>query len=117
MTHKTYHNIADFLKDTSFKNWALNSNLSDVSFWEYWLSKNIDKKEFAQEAKAIIIGLQFKENPIDSKQINLAWNTFEAKILEKQQKTNKNTTVNKLLWVGIFSATFLISLIIFLLFY
>ncbi|MCD8439516.1 FecR family protein [Tenacibaculum finnmarkense] len=101
MTHKTYHNITDFLKDTSFKNWALNSNLSDVSFWEYWLKNNADKKELAQEAKAIIIGIQFKENPIDTKQVNLAWNTFEAKILEKQQQTNKNTAVSKLLWLGI----------------
>ncbi|WBX74597.1 FecR domain-containing protein [Tenacibaculum pacificus] len=100
MINKLYNNIDDFLKDTSFKNWALNSKLSDVSFWQYWLINNPDKKEIAEEAKAIIIGIQFKENLISKEKVNFAWNDFEAKILEREQKIKKNT-FNKNRWLAI----------------
>ncbi len=69
---------------TSFKNWALDTKLSDVSFWNYWLKNNPDKKELSLEAKDIIIGLQFNEKPISEEKINHEWNTFEATLLEKQ---------------------------------
>ena len=100
MTNKAYHNINDFLNDTSFKNWALNTKLSDVSFWDYWLENNLDKKELVKEAKDIIIGLQFKENPVSEEKINFEWSAFEKKVLEKQ-KTPKRVSFRKNKWIAI----------------
>lgn len=112
MTNKTYNNINDFLNDTSFKNWALNTKLSDVSFWNYWLENNLEKKELVEEAKAIIIGLQFKENLVSEEKINFEWNAFEKRILEKQ-KTPKKVSFNKSKWIGIAATIALFISIIF----
>jgi len=100
MTNKTYHNISDFLNDPSFKNWALKTKLSDVSFWDYWLENNLDKKDLVKEAKDVIIGLQFKENPVSEEKINYEWSAFEKKILEKQ-KTHKRAFSMKNKWIAI----------------
>lgn len=83
MINKPYHNIDDFLKDSSFRNWALNSKLTDVTYWKHWLINNSDKKEIVEQAKTIIIGIQFKENIVSQEKINLAWNDFKTKILKK----------------------------------
>ncbi len=100
MTNKTYHNINDFLNDDSFKNWALDTKLSDVFFWNYWLENNPDKKELVKEAKDIIVGLQFKETLVSEEKINVEWNIFEANLLEKKKVPQKNT-FNKNKWIGI----------------
>ena len=101
MTNKTYHNINDFLEDESFKNWALGIKLSDVSFWDYWLENNPEKKELIKEAKDIIIGIRFKENLVSKEKINLQWDSFEARLLEKQKIPNSNNTFNKNKWLSI----------------
>lgn len=107
MTNKTYHNINDFLNDSSFKNWALNTKLSDVSFWDYWLKNNPDKKKLALQAKDIIIGLRFKENPVSKEKINLEWTILETKLLAKQ-KTSKKTVFYKNKWIGIAASVLLL---------
>lgn len=91
MTNKAYHNINDFLDDDSFKIWALDTKISDVSFWDYWLENNPKKKDLVKEAKDIIIGIQFKNNLVSEQKINFEWNILESKILEKNTTSKKNS--------------------------
>ena len=99
MTNKNYNTVKDFLNDVSFNNWALNEQLTDVSFWDFWLENNPDKKEIAQEAKDLIIGIKFKENTVSKEKVDLEWNKFASKI----NKTKVSTPTNKrsYKWIGI----------------
>lgn len=64
---KTYNSIHDFLNDDSFKNWAFNSQLSDVSFWDFWLKNNPLKRDIAYEARDILLGINFKKDTVGEK--------------------------------------------------
>ncbi|SEB38276.1 ferric-dicitrate binding protein FerR, regulates iron transport through sigma-19 [Tenacibaculum sp. MAR_2009_124] len=91
MAQKNYNTIHDFLNDQSFKNWAFNSRLSDVSFWDFWLKNNPLKKELAFEARDILLGINFKKNDIPEEKIDFEWNKLETKLKKIQQKEQKET--------------------------
>ena len=44
MIKKKYTSLNDFLEDTSFKNWVLQNNGTDINFWEFWITNNLDKE-------------------------------------------------------------------------
>ncbi|CAM1361844.1 Anti-sigma factor [Tenacibaculum sediminilitoris] len=90
MTKKTYNTIHDFLNDVSFKNWAFNSQLSDVSFWDFWLKNNSTKKNMAYEARDILLGINFKESNLSEEKIAFEWNKLEFKLKNIQDKKAKN---------------------------
>ncbi|CAM1362903.1 Anti-sigma factor [Tenacibaculum xiamenense] len=91
MAQKNYNTIHDFLDDQSFKNWAFNSRLSDVSFWDFWLKNNPHKKDLAFEARDILLGINFKKNNIPEEKIDFEWNKLETKLKKIQQKKQKET--------------------------
>ncbi len=100
MTNKVYHTINDFLNDPSFKNWVLKTNLSDVSFWNYWINNNPDKKELVKEAEDIILGIQFKQQVVNSEVIESEWLKLQDKILENKSISKKNSLKTNS-WIGI----------------
>lgn len=89
MTEKTYNTIHDFLNDASFKNWAFNSQLSDVSFWNTWLQDNPSKRSIAYEAKDVLLGINFKKSTPSEEKINSEWNILESKLKIIQNKKKK----------------------------
>ncbi len=93
MTKKTYNTISDFLNDPSFKNWALNSQLSDVTFWDSWLENNFSKKDLVYEARDILLGINFKQEFVSEKKVDLEWNKLESKL--KKIQTKKSNTFSK----------------------
>ena len=99
MTKKTYNTIHDFLNDASFKNWAYNSQLSDVSFWDFWLKNNPMKRDIAYEARDILLGINFKKDTVTEEKIEFEWNKLETKLKVIQNKQIKKTSrKNKLLY-------------------
>ncbi|SEE56708.1 protein of unknown function [Tenacibaculum sp. MAR_2010_89] len=93
MAKRTYNTIHDFLNDSSFKNWAHNSQLSDISFWDFWLKNNPLKKDIAYEARDILLGINFKKTSIPEEKLNIEWNKLETKLKATQNK--KNNILNK----------------------
>ena len=95
MTQKNYNTVGDFLNDASFKNWALDSQLTDVSFWNSWLIKNPHKKILALEAKDILLGVSFKKNTISDKKIDYEWNKLKTKLEKIQQNKSRKIPSKK----------------------
>ncbi|WP_408044291.1 FecR family protein [Tenacibaculum litopenaei] len=89
MTKKTYNSIHDFLNDDSFKNWAFNSQLSDVSFWDFWLKNNPLKRDIAYEARDILLGINFKKDTVGEEKLQVEWTKLEAKLKTVQKKEAK----------------------------
>ncbi|TYP98916.1 FecR family protein [Tenacibaculum adriaticum] len=108
MKKNTYNSIHDFLNDTSFSNWALNKQLSDVTFWNYWLENNPDKKQIANEAKDILLGIKFKPTPVSEDKINFEWNKLEAKIKASKNQQIDNKKNNYKTWIGLAASILLL---------
>lgn len=111
MTKNSFNKISDFLEDDSFKSWARNEKLSDVTFWEYWIENNPTKKALAMEAKDIILGIKFYPYLVSKEKINLEWNKFAAIIEEKN--TPKKKVIRFSPWMSIAASVLLVSIICF----
>lgn len=75
MFKKNFERLDDFVNDASFINWANHENQNDIDFWQNWLERNPSKLQMAMDAKNIINGIKFKEEPY-LERTSLAWNTF-----------------------------------------
>ena len=84
MIKKEYNTINDFLDDTSFKNWALQENGTDISFWDFWISKNTDREELVNKAKDLVLGVSFDKKFVDNNKVAFEWKKLEAKIKAKK---------------------------------
>ncbi|MEE9406986.1 MAG: FecR family protein [Polaribacter sp.] len=84
MIKKKYKTINDFLEDGSFKNWVLQENGTDISFWDYWIANNPDRKELVNKAKDLVLGISFNKEYVSKEKIVLEWGKLEAKIQTKK---------------------------------
>ncbi|GEM_PF-2190587 len=74
------------LNDTSFKNWANQSNQNDVVFWENWIKNNSDKIETVYTAKSIITGISFNKTELSEGKINMELDAVLNQISSKENK-------------------------------
>jgi ferric-dicitrate binding protein FerR (iron transport regulator) len=89
MVKKVYNTINDFLEDTSFKNWCLQNNGTDINFWEFWIANNSEKKLLVDKAKDLVLGLSFDQKLVAKEKVALEWKKLEAKIQSKQTAPKK----------------------------
>ena len=85
MRRKEYTKIEDFIEDVSFSNWVFKKSLSDVNFWNEWIKKNPKNTTLVNDAKAILLGVQFKKNEISSERLDAEWQKLESKINARNQ--------------------------------
>ena len=52
-------------EDQSFINWALQRDEKDASKWEHYFNNHPDHWELAKEAKALLLGIPFKDISVD----------------------------------------------------
>ena len=90
MNKKKYTNVNDFLEDESFKNWALQNNGSDISFWDFWIENNPSKKELVNKAKDLVLGISFNRNLVSKEKVAFKWRKLESKIKTKNIKQKRN---------------------------
>ena len=112
MIKKEYNTINDFLDDTSFKNWVLQNNGTDVGFWNFWIANNPHKKELVDTAKDLVLGVSFNKKDVDKEKIALEWKKLETKIEAKNPILKKKRNYFKA-----FSAAASILLLISISFY
>lgn len=77
---KNYSTIQDLLEDSSFNDWILNESNQDSHEWDNWLHENPENKLLADEAKDIIIGINFKKETVSEDKISLEWDKLAGKI-------------------------------------
>lgn len=70
MNQKPNIHLEDLLNDDSFKNWVHESNQNDVAFWKDWIKKHPEHIDEVYTAKAMILGISFKKNSVDTTEIN-----------------------------------------------
>ncbi len=62
--------IESLLNDSSFKNWATESNKNDIAFWNAWIKKHPEQVDDIYTAKTMVLGISFNQNPISQKKVN-----------------------------------------------
>ena len=101
MTHRDYTKLEEFLSDTSFSEWAKGSNASSIDFWNKWIDCNPTKIALVNEAKDIIVGVQFKDIEKNKEQVEAQWKLFENRINQQQQKRKRNKLSKVYMLVGV----------------
>jgi transmembrane sensor len=89
MTKKQYNTINDFLDDKSFENWALQSNGTDINFWEFWIANNPDKEELVNKARDLVLGISFNKDFVSKEKVAFEWNKLEEKVQRKKNKPKR----------------------------
>ncbi|APZ45879.1 anti-sigma factor [Polaribacter reichenbachii] len=89
MTKRKYDDVNEFLEDESFKNWVLQTNATDINFWEYWIANNPNKKDLVNTAKDLILGISFRKNTVSEEKVALEWQKLQAKIKAKEAKPKR----------------------------
>ena len=89
MIKKQYDTINDFLDDSSFENWCLQRNGTDINFWEFWIANKPDKEELVHKARDLVLGISFDKNFVSEEKVALEWDKLEAKIQVKKMKPKR----------------------------
>ena len=101
-----------FLTDASFKNWAKGLNKNDIAYWNNWLLNNPQHIETVENAKAIVVGINFKPQFLSNEKVNQEL----AKILPKigienstKKPLTKTRSLNKTIYFS--AAAFVLILL------
>lgn len=84
MIKKKYTTINHFLEDKSFKNWVLQENGTDISFWEFWIANNPERKELVDKARDLVLGVSFKKELVSKEKVAFEWEKLESRIKAKK---------------------------------
>ncbi len=71
------YDAVELAQDQSFIRWVKASNQSAIQFWEKWLQEHPGKAVLIQEAKTIVLSLQFEESTITDTDIEQLWNNID----------------------------------------
>ena len=100
MIKKKYDTVNDFLEDASFKNWALQKNGTDISFWDFWIANNPEKEALVNKAKDLVLGISFKKDHVSKEKVALEWKKLEAKIQTKKETPKRKVRYLKQLSIA-----------------
>ena len=70
--------ISLWLEDSSFQNWAMQTNTKDVEKWEKYLNDFPENRDLVEITRSIILGLPFREIPKEEER--------KARILQAMEK-------------------------------
>ncbi|GJM31618.1 MAG: anti-sigma factor [Saprospiraceae bacterium] len=100
-------NIEQFLADPSFEGWARQSNAKDFAQWESWRAEHPENIEQMDEARALIVGLEFRHT-IESKTDKQAeWDALSQR-LNLSKRPAKTRTMNRRVWWSVAASLALI---------
>ncbi len=111
--NKEFNQLEDFITDDSFFCWAYKTDEKSIAQWNLWITKNPGKKALAEEAAALLTGLQLTEAPVSPQQLAIAEqrlrNTIEA---EKEKGAAKVISIRRRkIWYGIAAAAIFIAVL------
>jgi ferric-dicitrate binding protein FerR (iron transport regulator) len=90
--------INSLLQDTSFTNWAKESNKSDIAFWNHWIKQHPEHVDMIYTAKAMVLGVTFNKKIVQTSLVNSELDTVLGRINagDKEVKARKFFTLNKI---------------------
>ncbi len=75
--------VYDFVLDESFKKWVNHPFSEEGIVWEKWLEENPDKMEVIQEARLLIVFMDFDTQHLSQERVHNLWQKLEERIDKK----------------------------------
>lgn len=82
--------VYDFVMNESFKKGVKDPESDEGLYWEEWISKNPDKREQINEARQIILFMNFKTHNLSKNDVNTLWEKLDRRIEEREQVISPN---------------------------
>ncbi|MEL7147284.1 MAG: FecR domain-containing protein [Bacteroidota bacterium] len=60
----TEYQSHDFIKEESFVKWVLGQDAHLADFWEKWITEHPEKEQEVEEARQIVLGIQYKKESV-----------------------------------------------------
>lgn len=106
--------INDFLTDESFFKSVKTPNSKDGIFWETWLNNHPEKLELANQARKILLTVNFKDNSFNKQEITDLWLDIQQDTILAQDTHDRDTEITRqfYLWKYLKVAAVLLPFII-----
>jgi len=85
------YSVKDFVLDEHFQQWVLTQDPEAVNFWKNWLRQNPDKREVVEEARALILEMDFEKTTSTSKEYRDVWQNIDKEV-EQYEKIRQTST-------------------------
>ena len=97
--------VEDLANDDDFIRWVKEGAIADDQFWSAWMKNNADRIKLAEEAKQLILSLNFRNQSLNQNTINEKWQELEKRIsndnVQGQVFLAKKKSVNPNYWLKI----------------
>lgn len=93
MDLKDSYTLYEFLENPSFQQYTRDPDSQEAKRWFLWLDAHPEQRERAEQAKQMIIGLQFKKASLSAEEIAQAWSNMDVSIKKfscRPEKTYRN---------------------------
>ncbi|MEK6480021.1 FecR domain-containing protein [Catalinimonas sp. 4WD22] len=90
---KNSYTLNELLESESFQQYVRQPESQDAELWKQWLAQNPEQKEIVEQARQVIIGINFKRSSLSQEEIEQAWNTVNHQI-QKHQHPNPSSQQN-----------------------
>lgn len=68
-----YYTVEDFVKDEYFQKWVLDTDGMTSNFWNNWIAKHPEMKDKVEEAKKIILLIDFDKDQLSTTDFDMMW--------------------------------------------
>jgi len=99
MKNNEYQRIEDLIKDPSFFNWVNKNNNNDIVFWENWIKENPQHQQLVNDAKDIILGVQFSPTILPQEKVNSELTKLNNRITNTQSTKQTSIFSKKKFWM------------------
>lgn len=116
MTYQKF-SIQDFIEDAYFRKWVYQPDEVSNQFWKSWLVKYPEKKAEVDDARSILLSVQFKSYSVSDQEKREVW----KQLLHQRENANpaanhsipkrKSSLPNRLRWVSGIAASLAIVLL------
>ena len=76
----------DFVEDAYFRQWIYQPSEASNHFWKEWLRQHPEKQTDVDQARLILLSVQFKQYSVSAQEENKVWN----QILQQRQSSNRH---------------------------
>lgn len=90
---KDSYTLYELLENNSFQYYAKHPDSQEAKVWTQWLKAHPEQKECAEQARQMVLGLQFKKTSLSAGEIEDAWLKVDASI-KRHKYTTRSTFGN-----------------------
>lgn len=86
MADYTTYSAEELAAEPAFFRWVKEIEPEQQAFWEDWVERHPDKQELVEEARKLVLAMDFEEATLSDKQVKAMWQRLELAVREQEAK-------------------------------